>query len=489
MVEKPDALDRSVVPDARIKGDLTRGTTLGNVLRFGLPLVMGMAGHALFNLVDLFMVAKGVGPGAMGAVHLATTVNMVPMVLYNGIATASIALIARAFGSGDRARAAWISNQGMLICIAAGILFGVGFYVVSGDLIALFPVSGTMETEAVHYLEIVSAGTITMFLLMQITSAQRGVGDAMWPLVIITSCNLLNMLLDYVFIFGLDLGIFRIETMGVAGAAWATVLARVVGSAWGLYLLWNRDSALRWRWREVVPDFRILVELYRLGLPASGQLAIRVLAVFGLTWIISDVVRDPANQEAAIDAFAIGIRLDILALFSALGWGTAAATLVGQNLGADKEHRAVAATWVAITLNVAMMGAIGGAFIAWAEPIIRFFSDQPLVIEYGTYFLKIVAPSYLFLAFTVVLSQALNGAGSTRAPMIIDLCFVLLLQLPVAFLLARYVPFADKVWGVYLTYSLFNVLLALVYTVWFNKGYWKGLRFQSLEKDRPVAGA
>jgi putative MATE family efflux protein len=300
--------------------------------------------------------------------------------------------------------------------------------------------------------------------------------------VILTTSNLLNMVLDYLFIFGV--GPFK--PMGVAGAAWATVLSRVVGTVWGLYLLWNRASPLRLRLRELVPNARILIDLHRLGVPASGQLVIRVLAVVGLTWIITKVVTDPVDRQAALDAFGIAIRLDILALFSALGWGTAAATLVGQNLGARKEHRAVAAAWVAITLNVAMMGAIGGAFIAWAEPIIGFFSEQPRVLEYGTYFLKIIAPSYLFLAFTVVLSQALNGAGSTRAPMIIDLCFVLLLQLPVAYILANYAPFSEPVWGVYLTYSLFNVLLALVYTVWFNKGYWKRLKFHSTG-EMPVA--
>ncbi len=461
------------------RGDLTRGTTLGNVLRFGLPLVIGMAGHALFNLVDMFMVAKGpppVGPGAMGAVHLATTINMVPMVFYNGLATASIALISRAYGAGNRERAAWISNQGMMLCIFSGIALGIGFFVVAEDLISLFRATGTVGSDAVDYLKIVSAGTITMFLLMQITAAQRGVGDSIWPLVILTTANVLNMVLDYLFIFGV--GPFK--PMGVAGAAWATVLSRIVGSVWGLYLLWNRDSPLRLRLRELLPHPRILLDLCRLGVPASGQLVIRVLAVVGLTWIITDVVIDDTDRQAALDAFGVAIRLDILALFSALGWGTAAATLVGQNLGADKAHRAVAATWVAITLNVAMMGAIGGAFIAWAEPIIRFFNEDPKVVEYGTYFLKIIAPSYLFLAFTVVLSQALNGAGSTRAPMLIDLCFVLILQLPVAYLLAHKAPLTNPVWGVYLAYSLFNVLLALIYTLWFNKGYWKQLRFQSM---------
>lgn len=467
---------------ARVKGDLTRGTTLGNVLRFGLPLVIGMAGHAFFNLVDMFMVAKwaeGEGQtGAMGAVHLATTINMVPMVLYNGLATASIALIARAFGGGDRARAAWVSNQAMMACIVYGILFGVGAYLVAEDLILLFKPSVGMHADAVEYLKIVSAGTITMFLLMQITASQRGVGDSVWPLVLILSSNLLNMVLDYLFIFGV--GPFK--PMGVAGAAWATVVARGVGLFWGLYLLWNHSSPLRLHLREIWPRMRILFELHRLGLPASGQLAIRVLAVVGLTWIVSDVVTDPADREAALDAFGICIRLDILALFSALGWGTAAATLVGQNLGADKEHRAVAATWVAITLNVAMMGGIGAIFIAWAEPIVHFFNNDPRVVMYAVYFLKIIAPSYLFLAFTVVLSQALNGAGSTRAPMVIDLCFVLVLQLVVAYILAHYAPFREKVLGVFVTYSLFNVLLALIYTVWFNKGYWKRLKFHAEER-------
>ncbi|MBN2490208.1 MAG: MATE family efflux transporter [Planctomycetes bacterium] len=476
MTERPPLGSRS-------RGDLTRGTTLGNVLWFGLPLVIGMAGHALFNLVDLFMVAQGVNrPGALGAVHLATTINMVPMVLYNGIATASIALIARAFGAGDRSRAAWISNQGMVVCLVAGVVLGAAFYLVAEDLIDLFRPTEAMRADAIDYLEIVSLGTITMFLLMQITAAQRGVGNSVLPLFILTASNVLNMVLDYLFIFGV--GPFK--PMGVAGAAWATVVSRLVGSAWGLYLLWSRTSPLRLKLRELLPRARILFELHRLGIPASGQLVIRVLAVVGLTWIITDVIADPGDRQAALDAFGIAIRLDILALFSALGWGTAAATLVGQNLGAEKAHRAVAATWVAITLNVAMMGAIGGAFIAWAEPIIAFFNTDPRVLDYGAHFLKIVAPSYLFLAFTVVLSQALNGAGSTRAPMLIDLCFVLLLQLPVAYVLASWGPLGERIWGVYLTYSLFNVLLALVYTVWFNKGYWKSLELRSTgELGRP----
>jgi Na+-driven multidrug efflux pump len=229
----------------------------------------------------------------------------------------------------------------------------------------------------------------------------------------------------------------------------------------------------------------VMIHLLRVGLPASAQWVVRILAFLAILWIVGDYDAElrPEFDESAQAAFGVGIRLDLLAVFAGLGWGAAASTLVGQNLGKKRPDRAEKATWVALWLNLAMMSAVGAAYFLNSEWLIRFFGDDKEIVEVagagsfdrvvalGSEYLRIVVFSYIFIAASVVLAHALNGAGSTKTPLLIDVVGLLLIQLPLAYYLSRQPSLGLR--GVWYAIVASNAFIALLFFVWFKVGRWK----------------
>jgi putative MATE family efflux protein len=471
--------DTDTQPPSRTIAD--RGI-VRTILVFGVPLVLGMGFHALFNLVDLWIVGK-VGTAALAAVTIASMINTIPMVICNGLSTSSIAFMARNIGFGNMHRANEVMKQSFLIIIFLSILMGVLPYFYAEDLVVLLKASGPEVIEpATEYLEVMSLGTITMFLLMQITASLRAVGDGLWPMILLIGANLLNIVLDV----GLVFGEFGLPAMGAPGAAYATVIARAVFCVPGLIVLAKGKDGLRLTMTRWKIRLRMMFHLIRVGMPASAQFVVRIVAYLAILWIVGDYDADlrPTFGKTAQAAFGVGLRLDLFAIFSGFGWGAAASTLVGQNLGRGRPDRAVLATWVTVVLNVIMMAGIGILYYVFAPGLIRFFgADTEVfdpgsgvavagfdsVIEVGASYLHIIVFSYVFIAVSLVLAQALNGAGSTRSPMVIDAAGLLGLQLPLAFVLSRRYGLD----GVWYAIVISNAIIAVVYVFWFRVGHWK----------------
>lgn len=452
-----------------------------SILVFGIPLVLGMGFHALFNLVDLWIVGK-LGTQALAAVTIATMINTVPMVIMNGISTSSIAFMARSIGFRNMDQANRVMGQSLILTLILSVILGVLPWYYARELVTFFQAKGeVVVATATEYLAIVSLGTITMFLLMQITAVLRAAGNGVWPMVLLIGANVLNVVLDFALVFGY----WGFPSLGAPGAAWATVISRAIFIVLGFTVLLRGMNGLRLRLTWLRLRVQVIFRLLRVGLPASGQWVVRLVATLAILWIVSDYdpILRPDFDEAAQAAYGIGLRLDLLTIFAGFGWGAAASTMVGQYLGRGRPDRAERAAWITTWINVTMMAGIGTAYYLNAEWLIRFFGDDEAIVEVagdGSYervvtigadYLRIVVFSYVFIALSMVLSQSLNGAGSTRSPMLIDIIGLLFLQIPLALYLSRSAELGLT--GIWYAIVASNAFIAVLYTVWFKVGRWK----------------
>jgi putative MATE family efflux protein len=451
---------------------LTEEPLFRATVRFGLPLVVAMGLGAVFNLVDLWVV--GMMPNARDAVAgvgIASTVNSIPPIIFNGIANAMLALIARNHGLGNRSRANLAAGQGLHLTLFLGVLFGVPPWLFAEEICVALGAEGGVVAPATDYLAIMSAGTITMFLLLHVTTALRAVGNSKVPVFLLVGSNLLNVGLDFWWI----LGGWGVEPMGAAGAAWATVASRGVFALLGLALLYRGVSGLRLR--RVAWSWGPMATILRVGIPSCGQWVVRMVAAGYLIYFIAEAApRAGEDLAAAQAAFTIGLRLDTLALFSGFGWGAAAATIVGQNLGAGRPDRAITASWIALGLNMAMMLLFAGAFVLFADDLIGFMGfDQQAgggdVLRLGRTYLYVNAAGYVFIAVALVISQAMAGAGATKFSMLLELATFGILAWPLGLWAAHN---ADR-FGMrmlWLVAVALHLAIAVAYVVWFRLGTW-----------------
>lgn len=451
---------------------LTKGPLLKATLVFGWPLVAGMAFHSLFNLVDLYIVGQlPESDVAIAAATIPSLVNSIPMILYNGVVNAGIALVARRTGLGNRRRGNYEAGQGLLLSVLLGILLGVPPYLAARPICAAFDATGVVLDQATVYLEVMSLGTVTMFLLLQLTGALRAAGNSVLPMIVLVGANVLNVVLGVWFVFG-GLGL---DGMGVVGAAWATVVSRGVACLPAMFALHRGFAGLRIR--RFAFRWRTQAQILRIGVPGCGQLLIRIVQYLYLLKLAA-VASPPSEVTASQAAFGIGVRLDMFALFSGLGWAAAAATVVGQNLGAGKRERAIRASWIAVGLDAATMLLFAGAFVLFADPLIRFFghdvtgTDLDAVARIGATYLGISSASYVYMAVGLVLSQAMAGAGSTRPSLVIDGVGYILVGLPLAWLVATHAADLGGHRALWLTAVLTHLAVTLTYVWWFRRGTW-----------------
>ncbi len=456
------------------EGPKTETSLLRATVSFGTPLVIAMALGALFNLVDLYIVGRMDRPEvAIAAVTIGSLVNSIPMIIFNGIVNAIIALVARFYGLGNLPRANIAASQGLVLTLILSAIFGFLPWLYAEEICIALGAKGDVVEPATDYLAIVSLGTFTMFLLMHITGAMRAVGNSLVPLVLMGGANLLNVVLDWWFIFG-GLGL---EPMGVAGAAWATVVARGLFAIAGLLILYRGLAGLKLR--SLVVRWQMMWQVLRIGVPSCAQWLVRMVSYL---YILGFVARAAPLAGKGITeaqaAFGVGLRLDTLALFSGFGWGAAAATLVGQNLGRGRPDRAVRASWIALGLNIAMMLIFAACYVLFAEPLVGIMgfdlavgTDAQQVREIGRTYLYVTSSGFVFLAVAVVLSQALAGAGATKFPLLIELVAYGFVGYP----FVKWVAERSDIWGLrglWLAAVALHLAVAIAYVLWFRFGPW-----------------
>ena len=449
-----------------------------SVLKLGLPLMLAMGGHAFFNLVDLAMVGAYYEDGVqveqtIAGMTIASLLTTAPIVFMTGVSNGTVPVLARAFGAGKILRANLFGRQAILVSILLSVLLGVIPGLFAEQIATLFRAEPGLELQvASDYLSINCYWMFTAFVLTQLTSNMRAIGMGLWPMTLLLLSNFGNVIGNWLLIYGN----WGFPELGPAqGAAWATVGARGVSMVLAVFVLARAHPAIRislggWR-----PRLRFIWVVVSSGLPVALQWTLRLSSVICILFVISQF------GQAAKAAFGIGSRLETLALFAALGWGGACAPLLGMCVARDDFAGARKVTRQAAVYCVITMAIAGAAYAAFPAAVIRVFSlsveeqDLASTIAHGTDFLRISVLSYPAVALAVVWSHALNGAGSVKTPLLIDAAGLLLLQVPLAFVLAST---SLEVEGAWWALVISHYVIALVYFLVFRAGAWERKRLR-----------
>ncbi|MBN1916342.1 MAG: MATE family efflux transporter [Verrucomicrobia bacterium] len=412
----------------------------------------------LFTIADMFFVGK-LGPAAIAGVAVAGTIMGVLYMLGVGITTGCTALVAQAIGSGNRRRAETVVGQSLVMALVISALAGSAA-LLARPLLMAFGAEPDVIVKGAAYLQVSLGGAFTMLLAVTFVAALRGAGDAITPLKIMGFCNLINIGLDPILIFGW----LGVPALGVAGSAWATLAARALAAVLLARVFFVRGHAhFHLRLGDLRPHGRTVWKMFRIGVFGSGQMLMRNLSAIILIGIVARF------GTAALAAYGIGIRLRMIVMMPGIGFGNAAATLIGQNLGARKPDRAEHAGWVVMGMYGAISIAVSVVFWVFARPLIAAFNADPEVVATGASFLRWFSATFAFMAFSIVLGRAMNGAGDTFWPMLITAVSMLALRIPLAWGLS----FTWQVTGVWIGLAASNVLQGLIFVAAFRWGRWK----------------
>ena len=445
--------------------ELTSGPITPKVLSLTGPLMVIAILNSTLHLIDMFWVGK-LGKDSIAAVAIGGTIMMVVFATLIGLTRGTVALVSRYVGAKDTKNADAAASQsivlGLIIALAA-ILVGLLF---TDKLLLILGASPEVLKIGSSYLKILLVGGITMVLLYFGNSILQAEGDTVTPMKFMFLSNIINIILDPIFIFGLG----TIPRMETSGAALATVLSQAIPACLVLILLYTRRSKVHIHISQFKIKLAFLKEMIKIGLPASLQMFFRSIMGVVLMGIVASF------GTVAVAAYGIGMRLQMVVLMPAFAFGGAAATLVGQNLGARKSKRAQRSAWTATSLDMIIMAFVAILFFIFAPQIVGFFTKDKNIISLGTEFLRVTAPFYLFIPLGVVLGQALAGAGDTTAPMFITLLSLWGFQVPMAIFLSR-------VWGVsgiWWANAFASILHGILVMSWFTTGRWKKRELQSI---------
>ncbi|OIP44781.1 MAG: hypothetical protein AUK47_00370 [Deltaproteobacteria bacterium CG2_30_63_29] len=462
--------------DRIASGRLWRGVAM-----FGLPMVVGMVLYGAFNLIDMFMLSRLENAAqVLAALGVCDMVFALASIVAMGISNGSVALIARRAGEGDREgvrEAAWQSLLLMTFAsVAVGLVGILGANWVATDVMQM---KGEVARLGGDYLQVMLGGAFSMFLLLQVTAILRALGHARSAASLLVAGNALNVLLNAVLIYGTGphpdifawagpvAEVFGVPRLGMVGAAWATLIGRTVPVIAGAVYLTALKDGLPLKALQLKVRWALIRELLRLGWPSAAQLVLRVGVV--LVFLSLVAASYTSQQDATVlTAYSICLRLEVMVLFMSLGWGAAASTYVAISLGANRRARAINAGFVAALCSVLSALLCVALFQLYAESILGFFDPSPAVVHAGKTYLTIVGWSYLALAFGVVLSQGMAGAGATLSSFVLDALVLLSLVIPASLLVVRGLGLDVEVLWVVIASG--NVLAGAVYGAYFRRG-------------------
>lgn len=430
------------------------------VLKLAMPAVMSMLFIMVFNLVDVWWVSKlGAEPlaGVSASLFFLWALESVETLVSTGVN----AMVARFVGARDLAKASVVAGQGILLSLLLSLGFGVLAYFTAESIFAAMGLQGQAFDAAVAYLRTIAAGLIFIFGTWSVDAIFRGMGDTKTPMKIIGLALALNAVLDPIFIFGMG----PFPRMGAAGAALATVLTRALAVVWGIYLLRNRQVRVKIDWSfKYLLNRDIMWRISKIGAPIAFSGVMFSLSYMFLTSVITKY------GSSALAALGLGHRIEGLAFFMSAGFSIAAATLVGQNLGAQKPDRAEKAAWLCVLDISILLGSVCLMYFVFAEQIMRFFIDDPVVIQEGVRYLKIIAFFEIFLGFEVVLEGAFGGSGHSLPPMLVSVPLTWA-RIPLAILLADTLNMGTS--GIWWAIALTTGAKGIVLGIWFKGNRWK----------------
>lgn len=439
--------------------DFTEGSLNRAVGLLAVPMVLEMAGESVFAVCDAFFVAR-LGSEALAAVGLTESLLEIIYAIAIGLSMATTALVARRIGEKNQRGAARAAVQAIVVGTVTAVVFGAFGAIFAPDLLALMGASPETVAAGESYTRVMYAGMVTILLLFLNNAIFRGAGDAATAMRALWIANGINLVLDPCLIFGLG----PFPELGLMGAAVATTIGRGSGV---LYQFWRLTRARRLRVTrpDVTFDGGVIRNLLRLSAGGVGQMLIATTSYVGLIRILAEF------GSAVLAGYVVSIRVVIFIILPSWGLSNAAATLVGQNLGAEKPERAERAVWITGMWNMAFMAVVTVVFVAFAPQIIRIFTSDPKIVPIGVESLRIISYGYVFYAWGMVMMQAFNGAGDTATPTWINLFCFWLFQIPLALVLAFSMGIGPT--GVFVAIAASYSLSAIIGVVLFRRGKWK----------------
>lgn len=443
--------------------DYTEGDIARSVVLLAVPMVLEMVLESVFAVVNVFWVGR-LGADAVATVGLTESLLSLVYALAFGLSMAATATVARRIGEKDPDRAARTAVQAIALGVVISIPISAIGLVFAKRVLGLLGGSPELVANGWRFTAIMLGGNVVIVLLFLINAVFRAAGDAAIAARVLWTGNLLNLILDPLLIFGLG----PFPKLGVAGAAVATVTARGAAVLVQLVVLSRGTDRLKIRREHLGLEPRQMLELLRLSGSAVLQNVIGTASWIAIMRILA------AFGSAAVAGYTIAIRVVIFAILPSWGLSNAAATLVGQNLGARKPDRAERSVWIAARYNTAFLGGLGLVFLVLAGPVVRLFTDDPAVRTVGIPGLRVLALGFALFALGMTLVQAFNGAGDTRTPMLLNLFCFWLFEIPLAWFLANRAGFAagGVFWAVFVAFSLYALAAARL----FRRGAWKAVR-------------
>ncbi|ARV08355.1 MATE family efflux transporter [Winogradskyella sp. PC-19] len=442
--------------------DFTSGSIRRAVFMLAIPMILEMLMESIFAIVDIFYVSK-VSVNAVATIGLTESVITLVYAVAIGLSMAATAIVARRIGEKNTEGASQAAVQVIFLGVIVAAFISVIGIIYPKEILGLMGGEFDLVEEGYGYTQILIGGNITIMLLFLINAIFRGAGDAsvaMWALIV---SNVLNIILDPIFIFGLG----PIPAYGVQGAAIATTIGRGAAVIFQLFILFYGWSRIKVGFKDLVIRVSVMVNLIKVSLGGIGQFLIGTSS-----WVFLMRIMSEFGSEV-LAGYTIAIRIMMFTLMPAWGLSNAAATLVGQNLGAKKPNRAEKSVWKTGKYSAIFMGIVSVIYLLSAPEIVSVFSKEVEVVKNGALCLRIIAAGYIFYGYGMVVINAFNGAGDTKTPTWINFICFWLFQLPFAYLMAITFDFGPI--GVFLAITLAEVLIVVVGILWFKKGYWKSV--------------
>ena len=452
----------SAVRDALrgVEHDYTRIPISRAIVLLSIPMVLEMVMESLFAVVDIFWVSR-LGADAVATVGLTESVLMLVSGMAIGLSMAVTAMVSRRVGEGDLEGAADTAVQTIGVGVLVSIPIAVVGIVWGRDLLRLMGASESVVAGGWGYTSVILGGSATMILLYLINAVFRGAGDPAISMRTLWLANAINIVLGPLFIFGLG----PFPKLGVLGAAVATTIGRGCGVLYQLSALIRKQGRISIRRSRIRLQPDVMARLLRISGPGIFQFLVATASWLVLVRIISLFGSD------AVAGYTVSIRILMFIILPSWGLCNAAATLVGQNLGAGRPDRAERSVWQTGLYNMAYMTVVTVFFLVWGEMVIRFFTTDPGVLRYGIECTRIISYGYIAYAWGLVMIQAFNGAGDTWTPTVINLFCYWVFQIPLAWALAR--PFGWEASGVFWAIFFAESLMTAVAILAFRRGRWK----------------
>jgi putative MATE family efflux protein len=440
--------------------DFTTGNLNRAILLLAIPMVLEMVLESLFAVVDVFWVGR-LGADAIATVGLTESLLSLVFAVGLGLSLSTTAMVARRIGEKDPQGAAVAGVQAIVLGLGVSLAIGLPCVYLAPKLLQLMGASPQVVAVGSGYARIALGGSGAILMLFLNNAIFRGAGDAAIAMRLLWVSNIINLILDPCLIFGWG----PFPKLGVTGAALATFIGRSIGVLYQFYRLLRGSERIRILARHLRINLGVLLRLVRVSLTGILQFAIAHTSWIGLVRIVS------IFGSAALAGYTIAIRIVVFIILPSWGLSNAAATLVGQNLGAKQPERAETSVWRTGFYNMIFLGLIGVFFVIFAEHIVRLFTQDPQVLPLAASCLRVVSYGNIGYAYGMVMLQAFNGAGDTITPTIVNFFGFWLLEIPLAYFLA--IPMRMQARGAYFSIVIAELFIAGVSIILFKRGKWK----------------